>query len=123
MKLGTIGRTEDPFILFADEPHVARAIAAHTVYGGPVTLSLHLTRHEEHGSAVVFECQLGDGEPFTRYFTLKGNEFVVDAMIGQRRLVLLSSTPDVPGSKVEGLPVELDDNAVATLRQLRRSLD
>jgi hypothetical protein len=123
MKLGTAEPENTPVILFADEPDVARAIAAHTVYGGPVRFDLTVTRREEHGPGVVFKCQLGDGEPFTRYFTLRGNEFVVDVIIDHRGLVLLPATPDVPGSKVEGLPIELDESAVANLRQLRRSLD
>jgi hypothetical protein len=65
MKLGTAEPENTPVILFADEPDVARAIAAHTVYGGPVRFDLTVTRREEHGPGVVFKCQLGDGEPFT----------------------------------------------------------
>ena len=99
MRVGTItsNRSDElqdvPIVGFADEPDVARLIAAHTVFGGPFGFELHVIsqptpRAPEGEPAVAFDCHIGE-TTFSRYFTLVGNESVVDEMIQQRVLVLM----------------------------------
>jgi len=129
MRVGTIssersdGPKDVPILGFADEPEIARLIATHTVYGGPLAYGFHIIsqptpRAPEGEPAVALDCTIGTTE-FSRCFTLDGSESVIDEMIRQRVLLLMPATPDVPGSAVEGLPLELNDEAVASLRKLR----
>jgi hypothetical protein len=129
MRVGTItsdrtdGPQDVPVLGFADEPDIARLIAAHTVYGGPFGFALHVIRQPTPRApdgelAVALDCRIGETE-FSRYFTVEGGESVVDEMIRQRMLVLMPATPDVPGSTVEGLPLVLDDGDVANLQRLK----
>jgi hypothetical protein len=116
------GPQDVPILGFADEPDIARLIAAHTVFGAPTDSSSmsSVSRHPpapEGELAVALDCHIGETD-FSRYFTLVGNESVVDEMIRQRVLVLMPATPDVPGSTVEGLPLVLDDEDVANLQSL-----
>jgi len=129
MRVGTItsdrsdGSQDVPILGFADEPDIARLIAAHTVYGGPFDFALHvisqpMPRAPEGELAVALGCRIGETD-FSRYFPLEGAESLVDEMIRQRVLVLMPATPDVPGSTVEGLPLMLDDEDVANLQRLK----